>query len=241
MAERYSSRKSLSRLSSAHSREIDEFPKQTCREGSLMFRTGSACVLALVLAYSAHADSLAVEFDVARPISTYNAYVSVSPPEGSLSLTLNPDGTIAADLTANDAIVGFGFNRTAVAPQVPGGATLLSEFSHLAPTSCSWDNFFGGYDSGFFVESGPYFTSYSFTIGQPGQFGSVFDIARYLPYGEVNGGGVPTVGRFWLLTTAGTTQFGADPAPEPSTSAMLFAGIVLATRLVPSSSRGWRA
>jgi hypothetical protein len=91
-------------------------------------------------------------------------------PGGEVTFNLNADGTIAASLISYyEPIYGFGFDSITNLPE--------SNFSPKTPTSTSrWSDTWGNQMSGFYISSTiPAGVIEKWTIGQAGEFTSVFD------------------------------------------------------------------
>lgn len=149
-----------------------------------------------VLSVGAFADSVTGNFTLDQNLNTV-------PSQGSVTFTLNADGTIAASLniTNGNNILGFGFNSLAV--NLPE-----SNFSPTQPDNTfGWLDAFGNQPSGFLCTLCG--TTESWTID--GSYSSVFDV--------LNGGSQSLV-TFFLFDSAGN-QWGANPGttttPEPGT------------------------
>lgn len=169
-----------------------------------------ASLCGLSFAAPAHADSLSGNFLIK------NGGASAS--GGSVSFSLNGNGTIAASLISFDGgIQGFGFDSPIGYPE--------SGFSVSISNASGWSDMYGGHYSGFSCGSEPgghCGTSVSWTIGNAGDFSSVWQ-AISGPYSSYD---------FFLYTlpTNGSNQWAANAVaavPEPETYAMLLAGLGL--------------
>jgi len=145
---------------------------------------------------------------------TFNLDSSLNPipSVGTVSFVLQGNGTISASLTTSvSGILGFGYDSTAFN---------LPESNFSNPGSISntegWQGTaFGGLDSGFAADGSQ--SSYTFTIGTPGEFSSVFNVLN---------AGSSTVNFF--LFDSHDDQFGAQAVvpgvPEPGTLLLLATG-----------------
>jgi hypothetical protein len=131
---------------------------------------------------------------------------------GTITLTLNGDGTIGASLTANSAISGVGIDSATTLP--------VSNFSSGTTVNTSgWDSAtYGHFATGFSFWQ-PYPTPpITWTIGTPGEFTSVRDIL------DGNGSAFD----FLLVPISAPGQGAwaalAPPVPEPTTWALVFLG-----------------
>ncbi len=134
--------------------------------------------------------------------------LNVVPAQGWVTFVLNADGTISATVAVTNGfnIRGFAYNSS---------TTLFeSNFSPAEPDNKSgFADGFGGQASGFYCPGCS--STESFTIGNPGDFTSVF--------GALNGGSYSTVDFF--LQDSNGDQWGAQAIPEPSTVILLASGL----------------
>ena len=152
------------------------------------------CLLALALGSAyAHADAVIGDFVIRDGVASASG--------GTVTFTLNGDGTIAAvvnSLAGN--ILGFGFDSAT--PNLPeSGFSPLDE----PVNPYGWNDMYGDHLSGF-LATGLHDTI-SWTIGTPGSFASVSDALT----------GTGSAYDFFLLTTSGD-QWAANAAavvPEP--------------------------
>jgi hypothetical protein len=153
-----------------------------------------AATLGTGVVSAAHADMLTGHFTILNG--------AVVPSGGTVTFSLNGDGTIAASLvdTAGTNIEGFGFDS--VAFNLPE--------SNFAPTppdnDFGWSDMYGVQPSGFLCSSCG--TSETWTIGNPGDYSSVFQAV----------GGATSTHDFFMLDNAGGQWAGDIGAsvPEPA-------------------------
>lgn len=128
---------------------------------------------------------------------------------GSVTFTLNGDGTIAASLTSLDGgIIGFGFDS--VNPNLPE-----SGFPPGQPANpYGWLGSYGYFPSGF-LASTPYPASMTWTIGNPGDYSSVSQVL----------GGPNLSWDFYMFSGPGNEWAAVAAVPEPQTYAMLALGL----------------
>jgi hypothetical protein len=146
-------------------------------------------------------------------------YVEV-PSAGTLRLTLNHDGSIRARLKSTSGnIIGFG-SQTGVQYN-------LSNISDPNYVPTIWGNGFGNYDTGLVNCKTPGcqgqgfgpspVSTLTFTIGTPGEFSSVYQLATNM--GAYGGGTSQSVTNFWLYTSPtgnprDFAQYGANGCPK---------------------------
>jgi len=151
--------------------------------------------------------------DAVQGMFNLNSSLNPIPSVGTVSFVLQADGTISASLTTSvSGILGFGYDST---------ATNLPESNFSNPGSISntdgWGDAFGNQRSGFAADSSQ--ASYTFTIGNPGDFTSVFNVLN---------AGTSSVNFF--LVDANDDQFGGQAVPlvpgvpEPGTLLLLATG-----------------
>jgi hypothetical protein len=176
-------------------------------------------VVLLFLCAVASADTLTADFTFFRlsipggptdmcPQPPLCTYVEV-PSAGTLRLKLNRDGSIAARLTSTSGnIIGFGSQT--------GVLFNLSNISDPIYRVATWGNGFGNYDTGLTSDFSPSSVStLTFTIGTPGEFSSVFQLATNM--GAYGGGTSQSVTNFWLYTNPRDrdfVQYGANGCPQ---------------------------
>ena len=158
-------------------------------------------VLVLLLSIGALADTVTANFNL-------DASLNPVASQGTVTFTLNGDGTIAAtvSITNGTNIVGFGYNSLAV-------NLLESNFSPTLPGNASgWADSFGYHPSGFFCPTCG--NTESFTIGNPGDFVSVF--------GVLDGN---TASTDFFFKDSNDRDWGAR-VPEPGSMLLLASGLV---------------
>jgi hypothetical protein len=158
----------------------------------------AASVLALWVSGSqAQADFITADFTVENWVLGVTS-------GGEVTLTLNPDGTIAASLTSfSGDIIGFGLDSSTRLAQY--NASNGGFNGYFSPTS--WGDTYGAHLTGFECYTAPVctgLTNVTWTIGNPGEFTSVFQ--------ALNGG---QASYDFFLYTAGN-QWAGDPAPAPA-------------------------
>lgn len=162
-----------------------------------------AAVLCLAVVAPVHADVITEDFDILNG--------ALSPSGGTITFSLNLDGTISATLHSISNVYGFAFDS--IATNLPE-----SNFSPWIPTYMSgWIDMYGYHPTGFACFPGyscDVTTDWYWTIGTPGQFTSVL---------EALGGGHAQY-PFFLLNDDGQWAAGA-PTPEPTTLALLGLGL----------------
>ena len=170
-------------------------------------RRGMFLVLCLcLLSVGAFADSVTGQFTI-----DVNGNPVLS--QGSVTFTLNMDGSIAASLTITNGatIIGFGFNSLAV-------NISESNFSPTQPDNPDgWTDAFGYQPSGFYCSQCG--TTETWTID--GSYSSVYDVLNGPP-------GQSSVD-FFLYDSNGN-QWGANPSPtttpEPASLLLLGTGVL---------------
>lgn len=167
----------------------------------------------------ARADTLYADFTILFGVPSASG--------GNVTFALNPDGTIAASLVSLDGpIAGFGFDS------VGSSALPLSNFSNALTNPVDNPNGFidiyGFHHSGFLLTNFFSDTSVNWTIGNPGDFSSVF---------QAIGGGAADYD-FFLFPGNGN-QWAADA--QSSLATPLPAALPLfATGLGALGLLGWR-
>lgn len=166
------------------------------------FALAAACV-ALIGAVPAFADSVTGDFTTLGGQAVSSG--------GSVTFTLNADGSIAATLTTlGPAIYGFAFDS-------PQGVLHESDFTPVEPNNHNgWFGMYGDYNSGFLcVHCG---NAESWTIGHAGDFSSVRDVL---------GGGRASFDFYLVDASNGEWAANAMPSavPEPASLALLLAGL----------------
>jgi hypothetical protein len=177
---------------------------------------------------TSHAQSITAYFNFTCSSATFNAcgpggtpLTQLASPEGSVTLTLQSDGTVEASLTdsSSDSIADFAFDD-------PGGNLPESGFSPVAEPVSGFDDPFGYQATGFGDPQGPE----TWIIGDIDEFGSLSALLN---------GGHSSV-EFYLKDSNG--QFGADAEPVPEGGAgpmylLLAAAVCFGTMVLGSRSR----
>ncbi len=164
-----------------------------------MFLVLCLCLLSVV----AFADSVTGQFTIDQNLNTV-------PSQGSVTFTLQGDGTIFASLTVTNGanILGFGFNSATF--NLPE-----SNFSPVQPDNpFGWSDVFGTQPSGFFCSACG--ATETWTID--GNYSSVFDV--------LDGPPGQSLVDFFLLDSNGQ-QWGANrgsPATTPEPASLLLLG-----------------
>ncbi|MBZ5647541.1 MAG: PEP-CTERM sorting domain-containing protein [Acidobacteriia bacterium] len=143
-------------------------------------------------------------------VGNFNLDASLNPvaSQGTVTFTLNGDGTIAATVTITNGANIWGFGYDSVVVDLPE-----SNFSPTPPENASgWFDPFGYNYSGFYCPACG--ATESFIIGNSGDFASVFGAL---------GGGYSSVD-FYLLDSNGN-DWGGNAVPEPGSMALLGSGL----------------
>jgi hypothetical protein len=157
----------------------------------LLLRLLAACAVSAPLA-QARADRVTVDF-------TEQTALGELP---QASLTLQPNGTILAQITAP-----AGAQMVAAGFEDPVGADVEGAMDPVSAASASWGNLFGTFDDGVTVTPGA--TTLSWLIGTPGEFSSVTALT------ENNSAGYAAFVETDAVAYGGVFSPGAPVAPVP--------------------------